>query len=194
MTNHDDAETSFGFRRVRREEKAGLVRGVFDRVADRYDLMNDFMSGGVHRLWKTVLLDRLSPQPGEILLDVAGGTGDIARGFLKRAGERRHAPDRDPARAIICDINHEMLKAGAAGDDSAVPLARVCGDAEKLPYRALPSTLTQLALASAMSPIWTPPSMRRGGSSGPVVSLRALSFLIRLRSYCKRPTTHIHLM
>ena len=119
MTNHDDAETSFGFRRVRREEKAGLVRGVFDRVADRYDLMNDFMSGGVHRLWKTVLLDRLSPQPGEILLDVAGGTGDIARGFLKRAGERRHAPDRDPARAIICDINHEMLKAGAAGDDSA---------------------------------------------------------------------------
>src|SRR6266851_803835 len=79
-------EADFGYRRVNAEEKPHLVRQVFDSVADRYDLMNDLMSGGVHRLWKAELIDRLGPRPGQLLLDVAGGTGDIAQRFLDRAG------------------------------------------------------------------------------------------------------------
>ena len=137
MTQRNDDETSFGFRTVKAGEKAGLVRGVFDRVANRYDVMNDLMSAGVHRIWKSVLLDRLAPQPGQLLVDVAGGTGDVAQGFLKRANSRaRAAPS---ARAIICDINFEMLQAGAErgetqkGESGADQITRVCGDAEKLP-------------------------------------------------------------
>lgn len=138
MTQHSDTETTFGFRKVGTGEKAGLVRKVFDRVADRYDLMNDLMSGGAHRIWKSVLLDRLAPQPGETLIDVAGGTGDVARGFVKRAAERPQAGDRPPARAVVCDINAEMLRAGAARAENipfADQIARVCGDAEALPFR-----------------------------------------------------------
>lgn len=132
-------ETSFGFRTVRASEKAGLVRGVFDSVADRYDLMNDLMSGGVHRIWKSVLQDRLSPQPGQTLLDVAGGTGDIAAGFLNRANGRPSANEKPPAHAIVCDINFEMLQAGEAREDHAAlagQISRVCGDAEKLPIKS----------------------------------------------------------
>ena len=70
---------TFGFRDVDASEKAGLVRGVFDRVARRYDLMNDLMSAGVHRLWKDAAAAKLNPRPGETILDVAGGTGDMAR-------------------------------------------------------------------------------------------------------------------
>src|SRR3954469_11040613 len=79
-------DSDFGYRRVRSAEKPRLIRGVFDSVAGRYDLMNDLMSGGVHRLWKAELIDRLNPRPGETLLDVAGGTGDIALRFLDRLG------------------------------------------------------------------------------------------------------------
>ena len=79
-----DARADFGFRRVLEGEREGLVRAVFDSVAGRYDLMNDLMSGGVHRLWKTALIDTLAPHPGMHLLDVAGGTGDIAFRFLGR--------------------------------------------------------------------------------------------------------------
>ena len=134
-------KAAFGFRTVRASEKAGLVRGVFDSVADRYDVMNDLMSGGVHRIWKSVLLDRLAPQPGDILIDVAGGTGDIAAGFLNRANSRRRdrGAARAPAQAVVCDINVEMLKAGKARKDHA-PLAgqmtRICGDAENLPVKS----------------------------------------------------------
>ncbi|MBT8471908.1 MAG: ubiquinone/menaquinone biosynthesis methyltransferase, partial [Marinicaulis sp.] len=130
---------SFGFREVPAGEKAGLVRGVFNNVAGNYDLMNDLMSGGVHRVWKTVLLDRLAPQPGQHLIDVAGGTGDIAIGFLKRANGRPNAGAKPPARASICDINHEMLAAGEERRDAAKyaeQITRVCGDAEKLPFEA----------------------------------------------------------
>ena len=81
MNEPREKDAYFGFQRVRAEEKAGMVRGVFDSVASNYDLMNDLMSGGVHRIWKSVLLDRLNPQPGQHLVDVAGGTGDIAAGF-----------------------------------------------------------------------------------------------------------------
>lgn len=133
---HPDSETTFGFRTVKAGDKAGLVRGVFDSVASRYDLMNDLMSAGVHRIWKSTLLDRLHPQPGRMFLDVAGGTGDVARGYLKRANARPRAGERPLAHAIICDINYDMLAAGADRPDPArlePQIARVCGDAERLP-------------------------------------------------------------
>ncbi len=136
MTQRKEDDASFGFRSVKAGEKAGLVRGVFDTVASHYDVMNDLMSGGVHRIWKAVLLDRLNPQPGQTLIDVAGGTGDVALGFLKRAAARPSADVKPPARAIICDINHEMLKAGATRSSAngfANQITRVCGDAECLP-------------------------------------------------------------
>jgi len=137
MTNGDGARASFGFRDVPASEKARLVRGVFDSVASRYDLMNDLMSAGLHRLWKSIFIDRLNPQPGEILLDVAGGTGDIARAFLERADQRPRACSAPPARAVIADINLEMLMAGrerAAINTVGDRLTHVCGDAETLPF------------------------------------------------------------
>src|ERR1700741_4026700 len=90
-------QTDVGYREVNEDEKTRLVREVFDSVAGRYDLMNDLMSGGIHRRWKAELIDRLNPRPGETLLDLAGGTGDIARRFLARAGAT--------GAVIVCDIN-----------------------------------------------------------------------------------------
>ena len=121
----------FGFEEVAATEKSGMVRSVFERVAERYDLMNDVMSAGVHRLWKANLLDWLAPRAGSHLLDVAGGTGDVARGYLKRTGGR--------ARATVCDINAAMLSAGRGRRDSrdasgAEVLQWACGDAEHLPF------------------------------------------------------------
>lgn len=137
MTSQHDARASFGFREVPEGDKARLVRGVFDSVARRYDLMNDLMSAGVHRVWKSVFIDRLNPQPGERLLDVAGGTGDIAVAFLERADGRPRAAFSPPACAIIADINAEMLQAGR-GRSRAIAfgdrLSRVAGDAENLPF------------------------------------------------------------
>ncbi len=104
--------SSFGFRDVDAREKVQLVRGVFDSVADRYDVMNDLMSGGVHRLWKDMAANRLNPQPGELILDLAGGTGDMARRFSKMARkvqQRRGGPD---ARVMVIDYNAEMIAAG----------------------------------------------------------------------------------
>jgi len=127
---------SFGFQDVPAAEKAGMVRAVFDSVAPQYDLMNDLMSGGVHRIWKSVLLDRINPQPGTKLLDLAGGTGDVAIGFLDRAGARA-ARGRPAAEATICDINHEMLKAGVSRKDAqhhAENLTRTCSDAQNLSF------------------------------------------------------------
>ncbi len=121
-----DDEIDFGYRRVAADDHTGLVRGVFDSVARRYDLMNDLMSGGLHRLWKTALLDRVAPRPGMRLVDVAGGTGDVAGGFLRRGG----------GSAVICDINEEMMRAGIDRDlDRGIAdgAARVCGDAAALP-------------------------------------------------------------
>jgi len=123
-----DAEdsTHFGFRSVGTDQKAGLVKGVFDSVAFRYDLMNDLMSGGIHRFWKSVMIDWLSPRPGMRLLDVGGGTGDIAFRFL----------DRDGGDVTVVDINEEMLEVGR---DRALEAGRtadvewLCGDAERLP-------------------------------------------------------------
>jgi demethylmenaquinone methyltransferase / 2-methoxy-6-polyprenyl-1,4-benzoquinol methylase len=98
-------ETDFGFRRVAEAEHAALVRGVFDSVAGRYDLMNDLMSGGLHRLWKQALIDWLAPRDGMLLADVAGGTGDIAMRALDRLAERG-----GEGGAIICDPNLAMLR------------------------------------------------------------------------------------
>lgn len=125
------ATADFGFRHVAPAEHTRLVRAVFDRVAPRYDLMNDLMSGGIHRLWKSALVDRLDPQPGQLLLDVAGGTGDIARRFLRRAGAG--------SRAIICDLNESMLRTGRDRDmdrGEAGAIAWLAGNAEALPVAA----------------------------------------------------------
>jgi demethylmenaquinone methyltransferase/2-methoxy-6-polyprenyl-1,4-benzoquinol methylase len=127
MADSETSDADFGYRRVKAEEKAQLVRQVFDSVADRYDLMNDLMSGGVHRLWKAALVDRLAPRPGQTLLDVAGGTGDVARRLLARARQ---------ATVIVCDINETMLRHGR---DRAIDAGHldsigwICGDAEALP-------------------------------------------------------------
>lgn len=130
----DAGKATFGFRDVDRGEKERLVRGVFSSVASRYDLMNDLMSGGLHRVWKAALLTRVNPQAGERLIDIAGGTGDIAREFLRRARGRPHTAGRAGASAIICDINFDMLAAGAARRETeGLEVMRVCGDAERLP-------------------------------------------------------------
>ncbi|HLJ19833.1 MAG TPA: class I SAM-dependent methyltransferase [Stellaceae bacterium] len=125
-TPETSGETDFGFERVPLEEKPRLVRRVFDSVASRYDLMNDLMSGGVHRLWKAEMIRRLNPRPGQVLLDVAGGTGDIAERFVATAG----------ARAIVCDVNQAMVETGrdrAIDRGRLSEIAWVCGDAESLP-------------------------------------------------------------
>jgi demethylmenaquinone methyltransferase/2-methoxy-6-polyprenyl-1,4-benzoquinol methylase len=125
-TPETSGETDFGFERVSVEEKPRLVRRVFDAVAPRYDLMNDLMSGGIHRLWKAEMVWRLNPRPGQTLLDVAGGTGDIAERFVGKPGTA----------AIVCDVNQAMIEAGR---DRAIDRGRlgeiawVCGDAEALP-------------------------------------------------------------
>jgi demethylmenaquinone methyltransferase/2-methoxy-6-polyprenyl-1,4-benzoquinol methylase len=121
-----DAETDFGFRRVPEAAKAPLVRAVFDSVAARYDLMNDLMSAGIHRRWKAEMIAWLAPRPGQLLLDVAGGTGDIARLAMARG-----------AHAVVCDVNLSMLTVGrdrALDDGILTGLDHVCGDAEALPF------------------------------------------------------------
>ena len=123
---------SFGFRDVDASQKAGLVRGVFDRVAGRYDLMNDLMSVGVHRLWKDAVAARLNPQPGETIIDCAGGTGDMARRFAKlarRAQVRRGGAD---AKIFVVDYNAEMIAAGR--ERGGMPeITWTVGDAQRLP-------------------------------------------------------------
>ena len=104
--------SSFGFRDVDAAEKVRLVRGVFDSVASNYDLMNDLMSAGVHRLWKDAAAAKLNPRPGEVILDGAGGTGDMARRYsrmARQAQERRGGAD---ASVIVLDYNAEMILAG----------------------------------------------------------------------------------
>ena len=92
-----DETASFGFQDVPKAEKAARVREVFSSVASKYDLMNDAMSGGMHRLWKDAAAAKLNPQPGELILDVAGGTGDIAR-RLKKLGDKARATARTASR------------------------------------------------------------------------------------------------
>ena len=128
MTEDDAATTHFGFQTVSEAEKAGMVHGVFTRVASRYDLMNDLMSAGIHRLWKDAMMDWLAPRAGQRLLDVAGGTGDIAFRFLARAPE---------ARATVLDMTESMLIEGqkrAEAENLSGRLDWVVGDAMALPF------------------------------------------------------------
>ncbi len=119
----------FGFRPVSPDEKAGLVGRVFSSVADRYDLMNDLMSGGLHRLWKDSLVRRIKPQAGQQILDVAGGTGDVALRCYKKA--------KCNAAITVCDINPAMLaqgKAKAVNQGILRGITWVEGNAEDLPF------------------------------------------------------------
>jgi demethylmenaquinone methyltransferase/2-methoxy-6-polyprenyl-1,4-benzoquinol methylase len=123
-----DRTTHFGYETIPEEDKAGRVHGVFSSVADKYDVMNDAMSLGIHRLWKEAMMDWLAPRPGQRLLDVAGGTGDIAFRFLDRAGQ---------AEATVLDLTAPMLDAGrkrAEAADLADSLDWVEGDAMALPF------------------------------------------------------------
>lgn len=121
------SENDFGFRTVTPEEKTSLVRGVFNSVASRYDLMNDAMSAGMHRLWKRDFVGSVDTRPNMQCLDVAGGTGDIA--FRLR--------DRGAAQVTVCDINHKMLVEGKKRADDQNRLTGIefaCGNAESLPF------------------------------------------------------------
>ncbi|KAI7813118.1 2-methoxy-6-polyprenyl-1,4-benzoquinol methylase, mitochondrial [Triplophysa rosa] len=154
--------THFGFETVPEEEKAERVYKVFESVAGKYDVMNDAMSLGIHRLWKDSLLHVMNPQPGLRLLDTAGGTGDISFRFLEYTRSMHERQQRQkarssqtpswrdladhyatnqtglpPSRAVVCDINKEMLKVGKQRAEKAgisTGLSWVVGDAEELPF------------------------------------------------------------
>ena len=132
MIHSDQKTTDFGFKTVAVEDKVNEVRAVFDRVASKYDLMNDFMSGGVHRLWKREMVGRMDLKPGFKILDVAGGTGDVS--FLIH---KKLKPITAPDQITVCDINKEMLQVGKARAlDRGLThgLQWVCGNAEALPF------------------------------------------------------------
>jgi demethylmenaquinone methyltransferase/2-methoxy-6-polyprenyl-1,4-benzoquinol methylase len=127
-----ESAAAFGYRDVDPAEKPGLVRQLFDRVAGRYDLMNDLMSAGVHRLWKDATAARLNPQPGETVIDCAGGTGDMARRLWRMAEAARGRRGGSPARIVVVDFNAAMIEAGRARPGHEGPLWAV-GDAQRLP-------------------------------------------------------------
>jgi demethylmenaquinone methyltransferase/2-methoxy-6-polyprenyl-1,4-benzoquinol methylase len=122
-----DKTTHFGFEQVPETEKAGRVRGVFSSVAQKYDVMNDLMSGGLHRLWKAFTIQIAGVRKGERVLDVAGGTADLSLAFARQAGEG--------GQVWLTDINHAMLSVGRDRmlDKGFVTPAMQC-DAEKLPF------------------------------------------------------------
>ena len=126
----DPKTASFGFRDVPEAEKEDLVREVFSSVARNYDLMNDLMSGGVHRLWKDAMVEWLNPRGGWRVLDVAGGTGDIAFRIAEFARGRG-----GEAKIAVCDINPDMLEAGKAraAERGETGIEWICGNAEDLP-------------------------------------------------------------
>ena len=128
MTESPENKTHFGFTDIPESEKAGRVQGVFNSVASRYDVMNDVMSVGIHRLWKEAMMDWLAPRAGQKLLDVAGGTGDISFKFLKRAGH---------GHATVLDLTEPMLVEGrkrAEAEAMGDSLDWVVGDAMALPF------------------------------------------------------------
>ncbi|MDE3028831.1 MAG: bifunctional demethylmenaquinone methyltransferase/2-methoxy-6-polyprenyl-1,4-benzoquinol methylase UbiE [Paracoccaceae bacterium] len=130
MTEDSSKTTHFGFQTVAEDQKAGMVHGVFTRVASKYDIMNDVMSVGIHRIWKDAMMDWLAPRPGTKLLDVAGGTGDVSFRYLKRA---------PGAHATVLDMTEQMLVEGrhrAEAESMAENLDWVVGDAMALPFPA----------------------------------------------------------
>lgn len=121
------ASTHFGFKTVDEREKAQRVRSVFDSVAPKYDVMNDLMSVGLHRVWKRYTLTVANPQPGDQVLDIAGGTGDLALAFARKVGAM--------GRVVHTDINEAMLREGRNRLlDLGVALPTSVCDAEKLPF------------------------------------------------------------
>ncbi len=129
--DRDTDSTDFGYRQVPRSEKEHLVRGVFDSVAGRYDLMNDLMSGGLHRLWKRYALELSGARPGQRVLDLAGGTGDLAALFSRRVGPE--------GLVLLSDINESMLQRGRerlTDRGIAGNVSYLLADAERLPLRA----------------------------------------------------------
>lgn len=126
---NDKRTTHFGYREVEAEAKAGLVANVFHSVAARYDLMNDLMSGGIHRLWKRFTIELSGVRPGHRVLDIAGGTGDLAAKFSRRVG--------DTGSVVLADINESMLRVGR---DKLIDhgiqgnLEYVQADAQALPF------------------------------------------------------------
>ena len=121
--------THFGYQTVDTENKADLVRGVFDSVASRYDIMNDLMSAGLHRLWKRYTIDQAAARPGDVILDLAGGTGDLARAFARKVGEDGHVVLADINAAMLIQGRSRLVDAGVAGN---VSIAQV--NAETLPF------------------------------------------------------------
>ena len=121
--------THFGFETVAARNKAERVKGVFDSVADRYDVMNDLMSGGLHRIWKRYAIDRAGVRPGQVVLDLAGGTGDLSLAFARKVQANGYV--------VLADINSQMLAKGRerlidAGVSGNLAVAQV--NAENLPF------------------------------------------------------------
>ena len=128
----ETATSPFGFKDVDAREKVRMVRGVFDSVASKYDLMNDLMSAGVHRLWKDAAAAKLNPRPGEVILDVAGGTGDMARRYSRMARAAQQRMGGQDASVIVLDYNAEMILAGV--EKGGEPeMSWTVGDAMPLP-------------------------------------------------------------
>lgn len=126
-----DKKTDFGFKNVSISDKTDLVKRVFNNVASRYDLMNDLMSGGLHRLWKKQFISRIPRHPGAKLLDVAGGTGDITLAYMENSRGLN-------TQATIYDINEAMLEEGrtkAYDQNNFKNITWKCGPAEKLPFK-----------------------------------------------------------
>jgi demethylmenaquinone methyltransferase / 2-methoxy-6-polyprenyl-1,4-benzoquinol methylase len=132
------AQTHFGYQTVDEADKARRVRGVFDSVATKYDVMNDVLSLGLHRAWKTYAVAVAAVQPGMQVLDIAGGTGDLARAFAARAG--------DAGRVVLTDINESMLRVGRDRllDEGQVVPTAAC-DAEHLPFATAAFDLVSVA-------------------------------------------------
>ncbi len=130
MANDTQKTTHFGNQTVAEDQKAGMVHGVFSSVASKYDVMNDAMSLGIHRIWKDAMLDWLAPRPDTKLLDVAGGTGDISFRYLDRVKGRGHA--------TVLDMTQPMLEEGrkrAEAQNQSDNLSWVTGDAMALPFK-----------------------------------------------------------
>jgi demethylmenaquinone methyltransferase/2-methoxy-6-polyprenyl-1,4-benzoquinol methylase len=128
---HDQRLADFGYERVPWDEKKARVRGVFDSVASRYDLMNDAMSGGLHRLWKRFTIAKTGLRPGQRALDVAAGSGDLAAGLAKRVGPAGRVVVTDINAAMLAEGRTRLLNQGFAGN-----VEYVLADAEQLPFAA----------------------------------------------------------
>ncbi len=128
MSKTLNKETHFGFETINEREKAGRVQGVFNSVSSKYDVMNDVMSLGIHRIWKDMMMDWLAPCADQKLLDVAGGTGDIAFKFLERSSS---------GHATVLDLTASMLTEGrnrAEAQQMTNQINWVVGDAMNLPF------------------------------------------------------------